>query len=85
MEHRGLSLLDYIALKAGCMYLSDLHYISPQYIRHIVREIDPSRFCLQEWNNTVEYITGNRTSFEDENEAAALPAELRNKGQMRAQ
>ena len=77
MEHRGLSLLEYIALKAGCTYLSDLHYISPQYIRHIVREIDPSRFCLQEWNNTVEYITGNRTPFEDENQAAAC---LRNYG-----
>ncbi len=63
-------LLDYIAFKVGCMYLSNLH--EPQnllFIQNTLRYIDSSMFGLEEWNDAVEYITGKGISFSTSEQA----------------
>lgn len=59
-----IGLLDYIAFKSGCMFLSDLH--DPKnlpFIKITLRYIAPSMFGLKEWNVAVTYITGKQISF----------------------
>lgn len=59
-----IGLLDYIAFKSGCMFLSDLH--DPQnllFIKTTLRYIVPSMFGLKEWNDAVTYITSKQISF----------------------
>ena len=71
MAH-DLGLLEYLAVKAGCMYLSDLHL--PMYQRmlgRILRQIDENAFSIIEWNDAVQYITGVRRIFANQTEAAA--------------
>lgn len=65
-------LLEYLAAKAGCMYLSDLH--QPMYslmLGHIIRGMEIERFSLMEWNDAVQYITGKTKNFAAREEAAA--------------
>lgn len=64
-------LLEFIAFRAGCVYMSDLH--KPQYlpaIRHTVRRVAPELYSLWEWNDTVQYITGMSGHFQDQEQAA---------------
>ena len=65
-----LGLLDYIAFKVGCMYLSDLH--NPKnllYIKTTLHSIDLSMFGVEEWNDAVAYITGKDISFSTSEQA----------------
>ena len=64
-------LLDYIAEKAGCSYLSDLHN-KGRYgqIYEVVAGIAPSDYDLKEWEDAVQYITSEMESFEDSGQAA---------------
>lgn len=62
-------LLDILAEKAGCMYLSDLRQPHVNSILiHSLREIDSSAFGLREWNEAAEYLTGKNCSFESREE-----------------
>ena len=57
----SLSLVDYLAAKAGCMYISDLKYLPPTekyFLYRTVRELSPDCFPLREWNDALEYIAG---------------------------
>lgn len=54
-------LLEYLAQKAGCGYLSDLLYLSPWEQFHLSREIlriSPEAFPLNTWNDALVYLTG---------------------------
>lgn len=65
-----LPLLDYLAVKCGCMYLSDLR--QPRYlfaIRHALRKITPEDFNLWEWNDALQYLTGQALAFESQQQA----------------
>ena len=65
-----MGLLDYIASKSGCVFLSDLH--EPKNllsIQNTLRYIDPTMFLLEEWNDTVAYITGKDISFSTSEQA----------------
>ncbi|WP_294466738.1 hypothetical protein [uncultured Anaerofustis sp.] len=65
-----LGLLEYLSFKVGCMYLSDLRYNENLYnIQHELRSIDPNIYSLKEWNDAVNYITGERYEFDNVNEA----------------
>jgi hypothetical protein len=51
LKQEGLGLLDYLVIKTGCMYLSDLSQKEMLCeIQHAVRELDPEAFSLWEWN-----------------------------------
>ena len=65
-----IGLLDYIATKSGCVFLSDLH--EPKNLLSIkttLHSIDPSLFRLDEWNDAVAYITGKDISFPSSEQA----------------
>lgn len=66
-----LGLLELISFKTGCMYLSDLHQSHQLlFIQHAIREIPVEEFSLQEWNDAVEYITGEKVCFSGQKQAA---------------
>lgn len=66
-----MDLLEYLAAKAGCMYLSDLHISTYQLsISGIIRNTDVEAFSLSNWNEAVRYITGEEISFNDKLKAA---------------
>ena len=70
-QTNDMGLLEILAFKSGCTYLSDLHSgASLPLVRHAVREIEPSRFSLREWNDAVRYITGEEISFSSCEDAA---------------
>lgn len=66
-----LTLLDMLAYRMGCAYLSDLQFLSAwQYVR-LAREVEqimPEEIPLQEWNDALHYLTG--ASSEDTPERA---------------
>lgn len=54
-----LSLLEFLAWRAGCQYLSDLHFLDGwqrTLLARAVREIHPENACLHEWNDALEYL-----------------------------
>lgn len=58
-------LLEYIAQKSECEYLSDLRIHKERYnIRKTIGEIEPQLYSLREWTDTVCYITERYTEFE---------------------
>lgn len=62
-----MKLLDVLAAKVGCMYLSDLR--QPKclpYIQHSLRKFEPETFSLWEWNDAVSYITGKNCAFQEQ-------------------
>ena len=57
-------LLETLADKIGCMYLSDLRQISNlAKIQKELKEIPHEKFPLREWNDAAEYITGKEDCF----------------------
>ena len=65
-----IGLLDYIAFKSGCAFLTDLHeYKNLLFIKTTLHSIDPSLFRLDEWNDAVAYITGKDISFQSGEQA----------------
>lgn len=63
-------LLEYLALHAGCMYLSDLrHPENMIQMKNIVRDIECGQYSVWEWNDAVYYITGREGDFQTQKEA----------------
>ena len=55
---RESGLLDNIAAKCGCSYLSDLVYTDrDDEIKSALRSIHPDDFSVQEWMDVIEYLT----------------------------
>ena len=68
METKGL--LETLAMKIGCSYLSELH--TSYRFREICREIkklDMEKFSMKEWNDAVDYITGEKVVFSSPEDA----------------
>ena len=65
-----MGLLEILAFKSSCMYLSDLrfHKNLPS-VQHALQEIDPECYCLREWNDAVQYLTGENMNFSTREEA----------------
>lgn len=64
-------LLEILAFRSGCMYLSDLHQpgLLPA-IRRALQSVFPQQFSLWEWQDAVAYITGEQLPFENPEQAA---------------
>lgn len=56
------SLLDYLALRMGLTYLSDLRCapVDTAQLGRILSAIQPQRFTEREWLDACEYITGRK-------------------------
>lgn len=66
-------LLEMLAGKTGCMYLSDLHIKKRlSYIYYAVSEIPAESYPLSEWESALRYIAGIDDTFHTEEEARAL-------------
>ena len=66
-----IGLLDFIAHRVPCEYLSDLHWkhqLLPD-IQRVIQEIPLAQYDLREWNDAVQYVTGLNRSFESKQEA----------------
>lgn len=63
-------LLDCIAEKTNCTYLSDLRYLkSLEVVKRVVIGIPLSDYVLEEWQDAVRYLTGTEKFFEMEESA----------------
>lgn len=54
-----VDLLDILAEKSNCRYLSDLRYLLPWERKRLAREIEkipPEAASLSEWNHALEYL-----------------------------
>lgn len=70
-EMTMVGLLEILAFRSGCMYLSDLH--QPRFlpaIRRALCNISPKQFSLWEWQDAVAYITEESHSFDSPEQAA---------------
>lgn len=59
-----LPLLEAMAILTGCEYLSDLHYIDKLQRRRLAQKlemVDAKNTDLFEWNDALEYLTGQKT------------------------
>ena len=60
MSQYEMNLLEYLAWKLGCQYLSDLHYLDSWRRRCLVcavQEINPADYGVAQWNDALEYLT----------------------------
>ena len=77
---RGMSLLDLIAVQMNCMYLSELQYLSREEREHLaekLKKIPAAAEDLRQWNDALQYLTGEREPKQTAQEAqAALVAGL---------
>ena len=63
-------LLEYLADKTGCMYLSDLRFTdNPKKLSKYINKIDTKEYSLHEWNDAVNYLTDREVNFNSESEA----------------
>ena len=56
------SLLDRLAARMGCTYLSDLHWMDRTQkakLASVVWHIEPEDATLFEWNDALLYLAGN--------------------------
>lgn len=55
------SLLDLMSIQMGCMYLSDLRFLSQeqrQYLAHKLDRLTPRNEDVRDWNDALNYLTG---------------------------
>lgn len=65
-----ISLLDFLAYKGGCMYLSDLRSINStecRMLKRCIEEISADRFVAREWQDALEYLADTKTEETDPN------------------
>ena len=63
MADTKMALLDVMAVQAGCMYLSDLHYIDDFQRKRLacaLERVTARDEDLFDWNDALEYITGKK-------------------------
>ena len=67
------TLLDFLAERTGCAYLSDLRkpYLFPG-LSEIMDGIEPRTYSFSEWEDAISYITGERKEVSDEQEAKSF-------------
>ncbi len=55
------SLLDYLAEKIDCTYLSDLRHLDDarrRQLRYQIWQLTPDSATLEEWNDALDYLAG---------------------------
>lgn len=67
-SERLISLVDYLALQAGCMYISDLRSLTwsaQLHLKHCIKKLAPEYFSAFQWQDAVEYLTGQTPQVND--------------------
>lgn len=65
-----LGVLDTLAAKSGCMYLSDLAGTGRRaFLSHYLWELDADAYSLKEWEDAVHYLTGENLNFSSQESA----------------
>ncbi|MBS7006765.1 MAG: hypothetical protein KH180_00005 [Anaerostipes sp.] len=63
-------LLDFLAEKSGCAYLSELRDgIKSRVINQVLDKVDADSFSLKEWQDAVEYFTEEKENIQDQKSA----------------
>ena len=65
-----ISLLDFLAYKGGCMYLSDLRSINStecRMLKRCIEKISADQFVAREWQDALEYLADTKTEETDPN------------------
>ena len=63
----GVGLLEYMAQRSGCSYLSDLRYLSGWEQMRLAREVSHipvEAFPLATWNDALAYLTDSPPASE---------------------
>lgn len=74
-----LSLVEYIAYKAGCEYISDLHTLDEVKKRKAfwaVEKVMPEMYPLTQWNDALQYVVKADPEQTAEDARTALIAAL---------
>lgn len=74
-----VALIDYLSMRLGCMYLSDLQSLSSLdkiRVYHILEEIAPGCESLKNWNDALCYLAGELPAATCEEAKAKLMAAL---------
>lgn len=73
MKMRSKGLLDELTLKAGCLYMSDLHKPDKfEQIKKAVRAMEYGSYSGKEWKDAFEYIAGKMAEGSTEEEIRHL-------------
>lgn len=65
MAEQGL--LDFLAEKSGCAYLSELRDgTKNREITRILDKVDADRFSMKDWQDAVEYFTEGKEDIQDQ-------------------
>lgn len=67
-DTQKVSLVEHLALKLRCDYLSDLHYLSKleRYtLKSIIQAIPTEAFNLWQWQDAFCYLTGKESEEKD--------------------
>lgn len=64
-----IEFLEYLALKSGCMYISDIKACRKRPVIAAllvcIQQVAPIDCSPQEWNEAIQYIAGEDVHFED--------------------
>lgn len=75
--NRDQGLLEYLASKAECIYISDLY--QPAFlsaVKKAVSDTDKDMFSLMQWNDAAGYISKEKVRFESKEEVVAFLLQL---------
>lgn len=67
-DAQKVALVDFLALKLGCNYPSELHYLSELEcctLKNIIQEIPTENFDLWQWQDAYCYLTGQKSEESD--------------------
>lgn len=79
MMRKKMSLLDVMAVQMGCMYLSDLRFLDSSLrvaLAEKLQKLPPKAADLHDWNDALNYLTGQPFQGDAEQARAALIAGL---------
>ena len=52
-----MGLLEQLALRCGCLFVTQLRSVSPYRLRCALDSIDPDRYSLWEWNEAMRLLS----------------------------
>lgn len=56
-------LIDYLAYKLNCRYISDLHFLPEFMVKQEVQQIPVEQCSLKEWEDLASYLCGEEKKF----------------------
>ena len=74
-----LSLVEYLAYKANCEYISDLPHLdvlSKTRAHRALENVEPDMYSLAQWNDALAYIVSGQPCSTSEEARAALSKAL---------